>query len=141
MASSTCNTVLRGAAAGLVATAAMSAFLLAAQNRGAIRKQPPRIIVESLLPEMTDEQARSAAVGAHFGYGLAGGVIYSIVGRLVPRSAIIGTVFGLAVWAAGYEGWLPALGILPPAHHDRRPRALTMLVAHAIYGAVLGAVD
>jgi hypothetical protein len=37
-----------------------------------------------------------------------------------------------------YEGWVPAAGIMPPAHRDRPSRSATMVVAHAVYGAVLG---
>lgn len=57
---------------------------------------------------------------------------------MLPANAATGAAFGLAVWAAGYEGWVPAMGVLPPAHRDKRSRALTMLAAHLVYGAVLG---
>lgn len=129
---------VRGAAAGVAATTAMSVFLLAAQRRGWLQKQPPRIIVEKLVPELSQRQERRAALIAHFGYGTGGGTAYGLLVRMLPANAATGAAFGLAVWAAGYEGWLPAMGVLPPAHRDKRSRALTMLAAHLVYGAVLG---
>jgi hypothetical protein len=44
------------------------------------------------------------------------------------------------VWLAGYEGWLPMMGILPPAHRDDRGRVGTMVAAHLVFGAALGFV-
>jgi len=43
------------------------------------------------------------------------------------------------VWFVSYQGWVPALGLLPPAHRDRPGRPATMLIAHWVYGATLGA--
>jgi hypothetical protein len=129
---------VRGALAGVAATGAMSAFLYAAQHAGALRKQPPRIILESLAPELPPARSRPLSLAAHFGYGAAGGACYALLTRVIPRNAVTGAVFGLAIWAASYEGWLPALGILPPAHRDRRSRVKTMITAHVIYGASLG---
>jgi hypothetical protein len=54
------------------------------------------------------------------------------------RAGLAGAVFGSMVWAASYMGWVPALGIMPPAHRDRPDRPWSMLTAHWIYGATLG---
>lgn len=43
-------------------------------------------------------------------------------------------------WLVNYGGWIPVLGILPPPHRDRTDRQATMIVAHLVYGAVLGAL-
>jgi hypothetical protein len=37
-----------------------------------------------------------------------------------------------------YQGWIPALGIMPPASEDRPDRPRVMLLAHLVYGAILG---
>jgi hypothetical protein len=76
----------------------------------------------------------------HFGYGGAAGAAYAAVARPETRGVLTGSLFGLAVWAGGYEGWVPMIGALPPAHRDRRGRALTILLAHVVYGGALGAV-
>lgn len=57
----------------------------------------------------------------------------------LARNIWTGATYGFVVWNAGYEGWLPLLGILPPAHRDARGRAITMLVAPTVYGVALGA--
>ena len=50
-------------------------------------------------------------------------------------------VTGLSVWAVSYQGWVPALGILPKASEDRPARPAVMVAAHVVYGAVLGALE
>jgi hypothetical protein len=49
-------------------------------------------------------------------------------------------VYATAVYAISYLGWIPALNLMPAAGEDRPGRSVTMLVAHWVYGATLGAV-
>jgi hypothetical protein len=49
-----------------------------------------------------------------------------------------GIGYGLGIYALSYQGWVPALGILPPPRRDRSDRQVTMAPAHVAYGAVLG---
>jgi hypothetical protein len=37
-------------------------------------------------------------------------------------------------------GWVPGLGIMPPADHDRRGQQVVMFAGHLIYGAALVAL-
>jgi len=53
---------------------------------------------------------------------------------------LAGAAYGLAVWFASYEGWVPKLGALPHAHRDRWDRQAMMIGAHVAFGAVLGAI-
>ena len=70
--------------------------------------------------------------------GASGGVYGEALSEFgAARSVPAGTIYGALVYAAGYEGWLPVLGILPPAHRDRRGRVAIMLFAHLVYGASL----
>jgi hypothetical protein len=46
-------------------------------------------------------------------------------------------MYATGIWLVSYQGWVPALGIMPPASRDRRGRVATMLVAHWVYGAAL----
>lgn len=93
----------------------------------------------------TRQQETAAAVVAHLGYGAAMGALYGAVyGALrsgVPgRGAgpsTAGAVWGLVVWAAGYEGWLPATGVRP-ATTEHPPREWPVPVAnHVLYGMVV----
>ncbi len=126
---------LRGAAAGVVATLAMSAGFLAAHRAGAIGTLPPRLIVERFAPALSPRATGVTSVIAHVAYGSAAGAVF---GLLPLRRALPGIGYGLLVWASSYELWVPAAHVLPPAHRDDRARALTILGAHVIYGAALG---
>jgi hypothetical protein len=127
-----------GAATGLFATAAMSVVLGIADATGIMTEQPPRRIVASLLPVRPSSRSTQAlAVAAHLGYGVAAGVVFSLLPRDLRRKLEVGTTYGGVVYVAGYEGWLPMLGIFPPAHRDRRGRVATMVTAHLVYGASL----
>lgn len=127
----------RGGTAGFVGTGAMSVLLIGAGAAGVVRYEPPRKIIDRFFPALPLTLRNTAAVAAHFAYGVAGGAIYA---SFQPRQPGVrtGLAYGALVWAAGYEGWLPAMGILPPAHRDKPGRALTMLAAHLLYGGVLG---
>ncbi|MDQ0147756.1 DUF6789 family protein [Pseudarthrobacter niigatensis] len=128
-----------GGLAGLAATGAMSALLVAADATGVMNYEPPRKIIDKFFPRLPLPLRDGAAVLAHFGYGVAGGCLY-VLTRRKQSTPGAGLAYGALVWVAGYEGWLPAMGILPPAHRDKTGRAVTMLAAHLLYGAVLGKV-
>jgi hypothetical protein len=132
--------VLRGLLSGLAATGAMSILFGLGQAAGAMDRLPPRLIVDRLLP-VVPQGARGPVAGTlHVGYGAAGGAAYALVAPPTVRGPLTGLLFGLAVWAGSYEGWVPAAGVLPPAHRDRPRRAVTILLAHVVYGATLGVV-
>jgi hypothetical protein len=130
--------VLPTVGAGLCATGAMSAVVGLADKLGIMDEEPPRIIVASVLPVRPKSTLTNfLAVAAHLGYGTAAGLVFAALPERVPRSARAGVVYGALLYGVGYEGWLPILGVLPPAHRDRRPRVATMLVSHLVYGATL----
>ena len=128
--------VLGGAAAGLVATAAMSAHMIGDPSRRQIGAPPPRRIADALLPREEEPTRRAAAVLLHLAIGAAGGSVYAAGRR--RHGALSGAAFGLAVWAVGYQLAVPVLGVLPPAHRDEPERRRALVRAHLIYGAVLG---
>jgi hypothetical protein len=76
-----------------------------------------------------------AAVQAlHLGYGTTFGVLY---GMLRPRGGnllVDGLALGLVTWAAGFLGWLPATGLLPPPNRQRPAQLLGPILEHAVYG-------
>ncbi|MDH2445442.1 hypothetical protein QDR37_15960 [Amnibacterium sp. CER49] len=125
-----------GAAAGLAATLAMSGLLVAAKALGALPKQPPVLLVKKVLPNLPEAVAQPLSWAAHLGYGAVGGALLPVLLRRVTPAR--GLAYGLAIYAASYEGWVPVAGVLPPAHADDRRRVATMLAAHVVYGAVLG---
>ena len=81
--------------------------------------------------------SQSKPGGARFlglGYGITFGVLYSIVRPSARKVALEGTLLGLAAWAAGYLGWLPATGLMPPIWKHRPAQVALPVAEHALYG-------
>ncbi|MEV5410955.1 DUF6789 family protein [Thermopolyspora sp. NPDC052614] len=131
---------LRGAAAGTLATGAMSALMLAGARAGLMRHQPPKRIARAFLPghrHRPKPGERLLGTAAHFGFGAASGAVFGLlVGDRRPR-ILAGVVYALAIWAVGYQGWVPRLHIMPPATQDVPERQAVMVGAHLVYGAAL----
>jgi hypothetical protein len=140
--------IVYGALAGVAATAGMTAAmgrldrLLPEPDRYPL---PPREIVDraGLAPDRdgrggavreADGRGAAAAMLAHFAYGAATGMAFAAQGR---RSAASGALYGVAVWAASYLGWIPAARILRPAFRHPPARNALMLGVHALWGALL----
>ncbi len=134
--------VVRGALAGVVATGAMSALMLALRRQ--VGEQPPDAIVEHAARGVgatpTEREADAAANLLHLAFGAGIGGAYALLPRVGPPVAR-GVVTALGVYAVSYQGWIPALGILPPATQDRPGRPAVMAAAHVVYGAVLGVLE
>ena len=138
--------VVSGSARGLVATAAMSVPMLVAGRAGVMGTLPPKRITEEAAESAGFEEAGEternlASTAAHLGFGASmGAIFYLLRGRLRPPGPSVahGLGYGLVVWAVSYKGWVPALGILPPPERDRPGRRRTNVLAHLVYGAVLG---
>jgi hypothetical protein len=82
-----------------------------------------------------------AAKSLALGYGLTAGAIY---GALCPHPGnllVDGTALGLGVWAAGYLGWLPALGLMPPVQQQETEQIAGPIVQHVIFGVATVAAD
>jgi hypothetical protein len=152
----------RGALAGLVGTVAIQGAMQGGQKLapGAtppVRKDPGEFAVETAeratgveaLPEPVE---RAAATATHFGYGAAMGAVYGLAraallgAKGAPRERdevsdllIGGSALGLAVWAVGYLGWLPALGLMPPVTRQRPAQVVAPVATHVLYGIVTAA--
>lgn len=141
---------LAGAFSGLIATVAMTASMYALFDALPKRERyplPPRLITEKILgptglfDDLDDDRWSRVTLAAHYGYGVAAGALYPVVASASGRSSMVtGGVYGLAVWAAGYLGWIPMLGILRPAVHHPAPRIGLMVTAHLVWGVTLGVV-
>ncbi len=133
---------------GTVATLAMSGVMLAARRARWMGEMPPRRIARVALRRprggpMRGRTNDALGTAAHLLFGASLGAAFERAYRGKGRrwaGPLAGAAFGAAVWLVSYAGWLPALGILPPPHRDRPGRPSGMLVAHLVYGAVLGAL-
>ncbi len=107
---------------------------------------------------------KAGILSAQFGYGAAMGATYGLlrlaastggqaIGTrggatdtdrlLATRSeadfgdvVLEGTALGLAVWAVGYLGWLPATGFMPPISEQRPAQVAAPILNHLLYGLV-----
>lgn len=151
--------LMRGFAGGVIATAAMSAVMLATQKAGLLGEMPPKKIVNRFLGltglhRATPEPAKKAlAALTHFAFGGACGALFGVANEAwrarhrgaaaarvhgAPVSA--GLAFGTAIWALSYAGWVPAIGAMPMPHADRPGRQPAMVLAHLVYGTVVAKI-
>ena len=143
------NNAARGAAASVAASSVMGGFLIAAHKMGALGEPPPRKLTRRILSLFGASNAtRSPQVEAmtaltHLGYGAGAGALYGALASPLEstRSRVAaGAMFGAALWAVSYAGWIPAAGLMARPQRDRPARPASMVIAHLIFGAVLGAV-
>jgi hypothetical protein len=136
---------VRGTLAGAMATIWMTAVMFAAQRLGLMGEQPPRTLTSRALGragigQRVPEPAHDLlAAVAHVGFGAAIGAAFAVASTRrgpAPRTPTGGVVLATGVWASSYLGWGPSLGLTPPAHGGLRP-AISMIVAHWVYGATL----
>jgi hypothetical protein len=138
--------IFAGAAAGLIATGPQSAVVWGARAAGIYhRRPPPEVVADAPTKAMVEadmlpaELRRPAMVAEHLGVGAAGGVLFAFVSGIIRPAPIAGVLTGLAIWKASYDGWIPALRIMPPPEKDEPGRQLTMVIAHVAYGLSLAA--
>ena len=137
---------LKGLFAGITGTVAMTLALRRVLPRllprHAARPFLPELVVGGMERKLTGRRRlppharRVATMPAHYAYGAAAGLAYGLLRAGAARvpPAALGSVWGLAVWAASYQGWLPAAGITP-ATTDRPPaERVTPIAAHLVFG-------
>ncbi len=141
---------VRGAGAGLLATLVMSALMLAARRAHATPQLPPETIARRATQAVTGEspsatEGRMLGSVAHLAFGAAAGSVFGLVHHAIGLRGLLASVgaglgFANAVYLVSYQGWVPALRILPPATDDDPNRVRTMVAAHWVFGAALGFV-
>jgi len=127
----------------------MSVVMLSAKRAGVTGELPPERItrraVSAVPPGPLHDHSDAIAALAHLGFGTIAGALFALVMKRRMRApgsfgiaALMGMTYATGIWLVSYQGWVPVLGIMPPASSDRRGRVATMLVAHWVYGASLG---
>ena len=129
---------LVGFAAGALATVPMTAEFWVAWRAKLIDEVPPHKAIRSVTSRLGEPELSIVSAVAHLIVGGVAGAAYAVMVPRRLRGIASGTVFGLGVWATGYEVVMPAATDIEPAHRDQRSRAGTIFVAHVIFGAVLG---
>jgi uncharacterized membrane protein YagU involved in acid resistance len=105
---------------------------------------PPRQITRNVVRprrfyRLSPEKQTALTLLLHFFFGALAGSAYGAVEEKVPlQDSVKGPLAGVVVWAGSYLGWIPALGILPPATEHPWRRNVMMIAAHLVWGMVLG---
>ena len=142
--------LIQGAGAGLIATVPMTLFMRSVWKRLPEQEQyalPPREITRNVVRprrffRMSPGKQTALTLMLHFLFGAAAGSVYGLADEKIPlQSSVKGSLAGLVVWMASYLGWIPALGILPPATEHPWRRNVMMIVAHLIWGITLGVLS
>ena len=134
---------LRGAAAGCIATGAMSVVQFSGAEIAG-RRPPPVEITWRVSRQVPGRTPRGSAlyfrgVLLHVGFGAACGVLYALVAPNRFR-ALSGTASAAMIYTASYHGFLTAVGLHPRPSDDNVGRHVANVAGHAVYGAVLGEV-
>lgn len=135
------SSLARGATGGLLATGAMSGVMLAGERAGLMPGQPPTHIVRGMLPGHRCRPKRGErpfAAAAHLAFGVAAGAVFGLLTGDRAARLPVGVGYALLIWVASYQGWVPAVSMLPPISRDPAPgRPAVMAAGHVVYGATL----
>lgn len=136
-----------GAAAGLAGTALIQGMMQAGQKWAPwslppIDQDPGEFMVqqaEKVLPndwreKVPDSLEHAAARSLAFGYGTTFGALYAAARPTRPHLLLEGTALGLIAWGAGYLGWLPATGLMPPITKQEPEQIAGPIVSHILFG-------
>jgi hypothetical protein len=96
---------------------------------------------EKLTGPLSQKMHSGAAHGLHWAYGISWplglAALSGVLGLDSTKKTIAaGAILGAIVWAVGYAGWLPALGLAPPVHRVPLKKSASGLVSHVAYGAL-----
>jgi len=139
------QSVWRDAFAGLAATAPMTAVMVLGHRRLPWRERrplPPPQITDAALRSIgaehlvSESSQRGLSLLNHLAYGTTAGAILGLA-IIEPPTLSQGILYGLGVWASGYLGWLPAVGLHRSAVRETLNRNLLMVAAHVVWGASL----
>ena len=138
-----------GAAAGLAGTFLIQGLLAASQKWAPhtlppIKQDPGEFMVrqiEERLPEKVREKIperleKTAAKSLALGYGTMFGALYATSRPEVKNLLLEGSALGLATWGAGYLGWLPATGLMPPVAKQEPRQIAGPILSHVLFGIV-----
>jgi hypothetical protein len=140
------NRIASGAIAGLAGALTMTGPIAVGQRLGLFRTAPPAEISRNAaeatrLPVAFRTASSRLWPVPHLVYGAGCGVLYSLIRRRLPHSVLAaGPLYGAAVWAVGYSGYLPVLQLYPSPPDDLHPRATTMIIAHLLFGLTVAAL-
>jgi hypothetical protein len=153
MSASLATRILVGAGAGLAGTAGLDVLRTMSarwwpETAAPIRKEPGTYMIEQvegvLPPEVRSrlpgdlENLGSRALA--LGYGITASLAFALARRRSVQIHTDGILFGIAVWAVGYLGWMPKLRLMPPVTRQTPAQVMGPLVQHVLFGMMVTGV-
>jgi hypothetical protein len=89
------------------------------------------------VPESV-EKVVAQALG--IGYGMTFALLFAATRPKVRNVLLEGSGLGLATWAAGYLGWLPAMGLMKPVHRQKPVQVIGGIGSHLAFGVATAAL-
>ena len=145
--------IVAGIGAGLAGTAVMFAMRkfdsqYASQTLLHGKEDPGKFVVRHAERiggvALPDQAERAAAVATHIAYGTMYGVVFGLAKMLPPAKSshpfVFGGLLGAIVWAIGYVGLLPGVGLAKPVTDETFPEVAGELTRHVAYGVATAAV-
>lgn len=113
-----------------------------------LREFPPRRVVSAVVRHLGDDRIAPALLDrltwpAHLAYGAAAGMVYGHFrdGKAGSVNAVdAGARMGLVLWASGYAGWLPLLGVRESTVRGAPSKVPFPLLAHLVFGMTTAAL-
>jgi hypothetical protein len=126
--------MMRGVAAGTIATALMTGLLVAAP---VFTAHVPEILERVAAALRARPLLCTTALFVHFGYGALAGALFAVATDKINVAS--GLFFGLLLWGVAVAVYAPLIGLGFVTSHEPALAAL-VLPAHLLYGATLGAL-
>jgi hypothetical protein len=129
--------VILGAAAGFASTLVLHQLMMLTAktipgSKPPMRKDPGEFMAAKLhVPEKFES---AAAKSLQLGYGMTSGALYGAIRSRGGSIFLDGALLGIAVWAAGYLGWLPAAKLMPPIIQHAPRQIAVPIVNHIVFG-------
>ena len=150
MSASLANRMLIGAGAGLAGTAGLDVLRTVSarwwpETAAPIRKEPGTYMIEQVeraLPPAVRSRlpGNLETLGSRalaLGYGITASLAFALARRRSVQIHTDGVLFGIAVWAVGYLGWLPRLRLMPPVTRQEPAQVMGPLVQHVLFGMIV----
>jgi hypothetical protein len=143
---------MEGVAGGIAGTTVMltgmtlSPYLPKEVRSPSVKKDPGEFMVDKaeewIGRDLPGPLHTLAAQALHWSYGISFATALALAGgpslKRVGRAALAGAAMGTGVWAIGWLGWLPAVGLAKPPRKQGKLNVASALGHHLAYGVLAG---
>ncbi|MBA3533083.1 MAG: hypothetical protein H0T73_14260 [Ardenticatenales bacterium] len=132
--------------AGMAGALAMMGFMMLSQKMGFTYGDPlPQQTVDAALEAVhkdaavTEEQEEAIGMGVHLGFSMSSAMLYSRLRQYISLPGpVAGALFGLGLWGVSVAGVASTLGIQSAPWKQEEEKAITVVLAHLLFGVVVG---